>query len=332
MTRDGVQASSTDVLRLVQTALDRFDSEPLDATLRRTIRIASLLGETHAAVRLGLELKPSGGHPPSNGEMTRRLMADPETFQDESGAARLATEEYIAERTNAEDLIVSHSLPEIEFWQVELLGLEATDKTLRSDLAARRKMVEITARARHQAFTYLCKWERQLTFASTQDDVLLAVARRVDVTLSESAPDVVDMFNVAFRRLREAAGRDSGAVAAEELSQALASCRRILKAVVDVVQPPHASRPASDSGHPLTDEHYKNRLVEFLRVGVSSRSFRTALAKEGESLFERFTTLDGLSNKGVHAQVALDEAEFCALNTYALAGEILSLAETRRGS
>ena len=94
-----------------------------------------------------------------------------------------------------------------------------------------------------------------------------------------------------------------------------------------MVQPVDPAKPESRDGHQLNDEHYKNRLVEFLKDRVSSKSFQSALVKDGESLYERFGTIDALSSKGVHAQVALDEAEFCALHTYILAGELLLLAE-----
>jgi hypothetical protein len=71
-------SSSADVLSLVRKALDEFDDRPLDATVRRVARIAVLLGETELAVRLGLELKPSGGLPAANQEkaMVARLDGD----------------------------------------------------------------------------------------------------------------------------------------------------------------------------------------------------------------------------------------------------------------
>ncbi len=206
---------------------------------------------------------------------------------------------------------------------------QMTDQQYGEDLASQLKMVEVLTRARHHAFTYLCQWERQLGFAVNQGDALTAVSRRVDGLLASSAPDVLDQFNVAFRRLREAASRDSDAEADEELSQALTSCRRILKAVVDVIQPADPAMAKSNDGHLLTDENYKNRLFEFLKAGIASNSFQSVLIKDGESLYERFGSIDSLTSKGVHARVALDEAEFCALHVYMLAGELLLLAEKR---
>jgi hypothetical protein len=56
--------ASEQVLSLVQQAMNELDDRPIDVSARRAARIASLLGDTVFAVYLGLELKPSGGHPP----------------------------------------------------------------------------------------------------------------------------------------------------------------------------------------------------------------------------------------------------------------------------
>jgi len=325
------QASTQGVLELVRRALDEIDTVPLAASVRRTVRIANLLGDSRSAVRMGLELKATGGHPPANAEATRRLMGDPSSWGDPDGYAGRALDDYMTERTNKDGLVVSHSIAEIEFWQAERIPAdEMTNDQYRVDLGHRLMFLEILTRVRHHAFTLLCAWERQLTFTANQESALDAVSTRVDTLLNELAPDVLNQFNAAFRRLREAVNRDPDSSADEELSQCLTSCRRILKAVVDVVQPADQSMPSSADGHPLTDEHYKNRLVEFLKANVSSASFRSALTKGGETLFERFAAVDSITSKGVHARVAIDEAEYCALHTYLLAGEILSIRQDRQ--
>lgn len=320
-------AGSQNILELVQSALNEIDTVTLSTTVRRVVRIANLLGETQVAVRLGFEIKATGGHPPANAAATRRLMSDPSSWGDEAGPAGEAMREYMAERTNDEGLIVSHSIDEIAFWQAELPDpAEISDDQYRSNLTSRIKMLEIVTRVRHHAFTLLCSWERQLTFSANQEGALDAVSRRVDSLLNEQAPDVLNQFNAAFRRLRESANRHPDIPADEELSQAVSSCRRILKAIVDIVQPVDPDKPMSDDGrHGLSDAEYKNRLVEFLKARVSSASFRSALTKDGETLFVRFTAVDDLSSKGVHAHVAVEEADYCALHTYLIAGEIMSI-------
>lgn len=328
MTGSTPTASTADVLRLIQHALDEFETVPLEASIRRAIRIANLLGETYAALRLSFEIKPTGGHPAANADMTRRLMADPGDWDDTTGVAQRALDEFMNERRRPDGMITSHPVSLIEYWQRERVPSdELAPSQYESQMSWQLEMLEIHSRARHKVFTYLCSWERQVTFAVNQNDALAAVSQRVDALLSARAPDALDRFNVAFRRLREAAAQESAVEADEELSQALASCRRILKTVVDYVQPVDPDHRVSDDGHELTDAHYKNRLVEFLKERVASESFRGALGRHAESLFQRFTAVDDLASKGVHASVAVVEADFCALATYTLAGEVLTVME-----
>ena len=328
---DTPQATRTDILQLVQRALNQFDEDPLDATVRRVVRIANLLGDTFSAVRLGLELKPARGHPPANAEAIRRLMADPSTWGQGDSIAEHALDEYMVERRFIQDgeaLVLAYSLAEINFWDCERKREDfvVADRNYANFLNQRLTMSQIVTRTQHHAFTLLCSWERQLTFAVTQATALDAVSNLVDELLTEHAPDVLSQFNVAFRRLHDQAGHADDVQAGEELSQALSSCRRILKAVVDIVQPVERDHPiTADGKHNLTEQQYKNRLVQFLKAAAQSGTFRSALASEGESIFTRFAALDSLASKGVHARVAVDEAEFCALHTYLLAGEIIAL-------
>ncbi len=232
--------ASHELLRLVQQALNEFDSAPLPATIRRATRIASLLGESKTAIKLGLDLKASGGHPPSNAEMTRRLMADPKSWGEPHSEAEVALNEWMAGRSMDDEKIAGHSLGTLLFWEEHPLPDDQISASqYESNLQWTLKRIEILERIRHEAFTSLCQWERRLSFAVTQQTALDVVSARVDTLMSDRAPSVLEQFNVAFRRLREADAEEvaNGTAASEALSQCLTSCRRILKAVVDVVQP-----------------------------------------------------------------------------------------------
>ena len=157
------------------------------------------------------------------------------------------------------------------------------------------------------------------------EQLLSGQQRRGDQALAGFAPEVLDQFSAVFRRLQEAASAQPDTAAEEELAQAVTACRRILKAIVDTVQPADPTRPLSADGHSLTDEGYKNRLFEFLKTLSNSARYSTALMFAGKGLIDRFDAMDALASKGVHASVARHEAEFCAMNTYLLAGEILQL-------
>ena len=321
-------SNSEEVLRLVKQALNEFDLVQLDVSVRRAVRIANLLGESQVAIRLSFEVQPTGGHPPANAADARRLMGTPDEWAEPDGPVERALEEYFEDRKVSDGRIAGHSLAELEFWDRWREGLsssELADEPYLKDLAWQVKRTQIIDRARSRTFSALCGWERQLAYAARNEQVIVGQQRRVDKFLASNAPQVLDQFNAVFRRLGDAEEVRRDQAAAEELAQAVTSCRRILKAVVDAVQPADPQRAVSEDGHELTQDAYKNRLYEFLKAEVTSETFVSALSTAAESLFQRFAASDKLASKGVHAVVAREEAEFCALNTYLLAGEVLRL-------
>jgi hypothetical protein len=333
-----VVASTDDLLALVRAALDEFDDRPLEASVRRTIRIANLLGDSFTAVRLGLELKPKGGDKLANAEDTRRLLSDPASWRDPNGPTERALTEHINDRTFPDrpdrptDLagkVLSHSLGELEFFDAEFASF-GTDAPPESADSFFVRMVgnEVILRTRHRTFTALCHWERQLSYANTNERIFTRFQDRVDELLASGVPDLLTKFSSVYRRLREGATNAPDQDAGEELSQALTSCRRILEAVADHVWPP--SRPATlRDGKPAGTDQYRARLRCFTEASTGSTTVHAALDAEIGGLYERYEAADKLASKGVHAAVALPEAELCAISTYIICGEILRIHEAR---
>ncbi len=312
-----------ELLRLVRDALEDIDQVAVAASARRTARLASMMGETELAVRLGLELKPSGGHPPTNASETRRLMADSSSWGQADGPAEQAMGAYMAHRTrnDGSEKVLNHGLDEIEMW-LDIFTREKLD-TPEGGLADYTAMRAIRERVRHSCFTALCEWERQLTYANTNEQVFERFRADVDQLLASGSPHVLDRFNAVYRRLRDVASNPE-ADGTEELSQAVTSCRRILKAVADHLLPGEP-KAESEDGHALNDAAYRNRVHEYVKQHVASSAGGDAVTASFGGLIERFNAIDQLASRGVHAEIALSEAELCAIHTYVLAGELLRM-------
>jgi len=320
--------SSDQILALIRTALDEFDDRPLPVSVRRAIRIASLIGDSRAAARLGYELKDygsAGSSPEGNKADTQRLTGNASTWGEPDDPALLAMDEYLRERKLDDGRIVGHSLVTIDF-----LEQNSFDENGPFDLPGTHRMRQVRELARHRTFTYLCSWERQFGYSSINEFIFGGYRERVDRLLSTSAPALIEQFNAVYRRLSEAAASGADEPASEELSQAITSCRRILEAVVNYVFPPQ--KEPADSGHKLDAASYKNRLFEFIKRSSTSRSAGTMTQTLTAGLYERFDAVNTLTNQGVHAAMALEIGNLCALNTYVLCGEILrlQLPETER--
>jgi hypothetical protein len=117
----------------------------------------------------------------------------------------------------------------------------------------------------------------------------------------------------------------------EDVAQAVATCRRILKAVADHVLP-GVSGAVSDSGSPLNDPAYRNRIYQFVKDNVVSDSAGETVKAALGGIYDRFTAVDKLANKGVHADLGVHEAELCAISTYLIAGELLTIGQLAEAS
>ncbi|MFB4273046.1 hypothetical protein [Nonomuraea sp. GTA35] len=326
--------TSTDHIRaLIAKALDEFEERPLGATIRRVVRIASLMGDVQTAIRFSHELRNIGADRASNKRDVQRLMTDPSTWADPSGPASMALDGFMADRRRApgteDDKIYAHSVEHMDYLDrvFENIGdANMGNREWSEQFHMQSRLNEIRGTIRYRAFMALCGWERQLSYQGVHERIFSVQRARVDQLLAESAPHLVDMFNAAFRRLAEAADGQAGVVVTEELSQAVTSCRRIFKAVADHVYPPEAGA-LNEQGAKLDDPAYRNRLREFIKQAVESDSFAATIGAMIAGVYDRFAALDRLSSRGVHAELALEEAEWCALNAYLVCGEILRIHE-----
>lgn len=307
-----------ETLQLVRQALDDIDDRSVSVTARRTARIATLLGDTPTAVWLGHELRALGGLPSANAEDTRRLMQDPSSWGDPGGPAEEAMNKYMENRRMGDDKVSAHGLAELEDWLLRIEGELADEPGWLETEIHYKAVIE---RVRHSCFASLCAWERQLSYANINEQIFERFRSAVDAQIATEAPHLVDQFAAAHRRLRDATS-SSEAADGEELSQATATCRRILKAVIDHLLP--GERGAiSDAGNKLDDDAYRNRAFEWIKANVASGTSQDAVRAALGGLIERFKAMDQLASKGVHAAVGLAEAELCAIQTYIVAGELL---------
>jgi hypothetical protein len=154
----------------------------------------------------------------------------------------------------------------------------------------------------------------QLRYGAAVESAFHRAKERFDNFLSVRAPDVARRLAAAYERAYSADP--------EEWSQALTSCRRALKTLADSVYAPTEAEPF---GYPLTDEHYRNRLIQFASERLTSQSQSDLIAAEINLVVQRVEALDGLANKGVHSDVDERDLELTLVHTYLLAGELLAL-------
>ncbi|KQQ39545.1 hypothetical protein [Nocardioides sp. Leaf307] len=336
-------ATGFDELNYVRETLELFDDgTPLSIIVRRCLRLAHARGDWKSLTWLELEQHEFGGDKPRDNGLAADLLRD--LGRDPGDAERIAiVEEFISRRTfddradvrNA-GLVSGHSVElleqhiqlfdrEIASSAAEVGGshLHQVDRaTARTRLETSREATRSTlAKVRNAVFAFLLRTERELIFVEFNDAFFARTKALVDRHLSLVSADAVERFNAAYRRLKDGDG--------ESLSQAAASCRRVLHALADAVCPARSDRPLDSRGVPrdLTADKYRNRLLWFVYEVCPKTTMRPLLDADVKLMSDRLEALDSLSGKGVHDAVSAQEAEALASHVYLVAAEILNLHE-----
>lgn len=342
-------AADVDELRHARATLELFDdvTVPLSTITRRCLRLAHLRGDWKSVTWLELEQHEFGGEKPQDNGLAANLLR--ELGRDPGDAERMAiVEQFISRRTldskaDAEDggLVSGHSV-ELQERHLQLLdqaiasiashvsGSQSDQfdrATALVNLEQSREATRVTlAKARNAMYMYLLRTERELIFVEFNDAFFARTKALVDRQLSLVSSDAVDRFNAAYSRLRDGD--------AESLSQAAASCRRVLHALADAVCPPRGNRPydSQQIARDLTADKYRNRLMWFIYETCPKTTMRPLLDTDIKLMSDRLEAIDSLSGKGVHDVVSAQEAEALASHVYLMAAEILNLHERYGGT
>jgi hypothetical protein len=159
----------------------------------------------------------------------------------------------------------------------------------------------------------------ELKFSNIVEDIFSSTRREVDNKLSKISPDAIEKFISAYQNLQSNNK--------EDWANAVHSCRRILKAVADELYPPSDQKVIGDNNRAIDvgNEKYVNRLFLYIKARSSSEKNASIIGSNLNYIEDRLDSVYGVTNKGTHAEVTLDEARRYIIYTYLLIGDILAL-------
>lgn len=206
----------------------------------------------------------------------------------------------------------------IEKYADVLVAIREQQHGLSESIKTRRTLL---AKIRNNIYSYVMQVNLQLRFESVTESIFQKTKEAVDKQLSHTCPGALQKFVAAYERLHSENP--------EEWSQAMSSCRNILKEYADVVFPASGQKYRKKSGEELvvTDDKHKNRLIAFIDKYASGdrNKFLSARVSDLES---RIHYLNDLLSRGTHVGMGVDDVRICVLDTYFLIGSLLSLGET----
>lgn len=304
-------SSSAQLLSLVADALDKFDDAPLPASVRRALRVAQLSGDTSVATRLLMELDYQQG-----GERLESL-ADPIhlEYRDNRALGKAGSlfgfPDVVEHDTTPLEALVGDTAP-------SSIQLSSATQTERRNLALVRE--HMAAGVRAFTFDYLSRRESELRLTSAAKRIFDDHRNRTEQFLTGAAPDVLEKLNAAIERAFD----DDDA---EQRSQALLSCRRVLVAIADGVFPAQAEPRIGKDGkpHEVGANNYRNRLWAALEDAGVGDTLTESVGATLTDLAARIDALDPLTHKGVHEAASARELSHAVIQTYLIAGEILEL-------
>ena len=167
----------------------------------------------------------------------------------------------------------------------------------------------IRSRVLAHLHSFVCNTYYKLAFLGAMESIFQQHQVAIDGLLRSFAPEVLEKIPSISERLF--------AGDAEAISQAMNSCRRMIKALADSIYPP-SETPVDLDGEPYAvgTDNVLNRIKLHLHAKCSSKSRRDRLNKNLRQIFEK-------ASAGTHDDITPSEARSLFLGTYLALGEVL---------
>ena len=193
----------------------------------------------------------------------------------------------------------------------------------RAELRERfKKVSDRLASRRSIVYKYVLRKYLELRYSNIAEDIFSKIREKVNEKIGKYVPDSVKRFNAVYENL--------SSENSENWSNAVHSCRRILKDLADAIYPPTENIKKEKDGKELIiqldDEHFINRIVEFITQRSQSKTYKKIVGSHLKFMEDRLKSILGGSHKGTHADITdREEANRIVVYTYLLIGDILAL-------
>lgn len=163
-----------------------------------------------------------------------------------------------------------------------------------------------------KAHEYCVKLSNKYKYSDTSIGCFDLLKNAVDDKLLDLEPELAQQLMLAFKGI--------SSKNAEEWSQALTSCRRLLEALADKLYPPHDK---VINKRTFKANQYINRLWQFMSESIESESNRDLAKMHVDYLGSWLEKNYKMTNKGVHAEVSQLEATRIVFHIYLMLSDIL---------
>lgn len=206
-------------------------------------------------------------------------------------------------------LYIGESISELEinYQQISEINYQNPfPDSYRHNLEELKQLSIVFEQVKMRLYDYASNIYFELNYNNIIRDIFDDRRNMVDIKLKDLCPDSLRKFVSAYDNLKS----DNQ----EDWSNAVHSCRRILKDLADVLYPPDDT---------LKDEMYIKRLKKYVKNKTGSDSHSDLIEAQINSMETLIQKLYQATNKGSHNDISKKEAETYVIMTHFLIGDIL---------
>lgn len=164
-------------------------------------------------------------------------------------------------------------------------------------------------------YDYILKLNTRLKFENNISNIL----EENEVDVNERLCDLDSTIVNKIKSINDNINSDNP----EDWSNALTSCRRILKDVADKLYPPREPIIKGDKKIKLGEDNVINRLIAFIEDNQESKTYNKIVGDNLDYLGNRLDAIYNATSKGVHSDLTHFEAKRYVVYTYFILGDIL---------
>ena len=284
---------------------------PLSQSIRKSMRLAQLVDDQRTLAWLTLE---SRGAAPGSTTFRKRF---PGKIGEDALVHYIKIHTYdvsseldqaLSQRgvPSIKDKVSANSIESIE--TDSSLYLEGGDPVFTELLKSQKQRIlsSVSNDVHEFVFEVSCK----LAYASLPSSLFGLSQKRVDTWLEDEFPTVAQDLKTACERITT---NDT-----EAYSQALLTCRRVLKTLADTFEPASKELHVGTDGeeHELRDHHVINRLVATAEKASLEKEEREYVKATIADLASRITSVYRRTDEGVHSTVTGPEVQRFLIDLY----------------
>lgn len=314
-----------EALRIVEEGLKELESQKgsITVAVQKLSRASNLLEEKNyyiwAEIELGNEkyiepLKELVSKILDEAQHGKSINLSDQTYKDlletltkvDIDIKFLCTTNFLLQKTNSGTGGLNKSIHHLEE-HLPYLKKHGNDKTLYLN-----NVQERLAYVKGKCHKYLTDLYNRLKFSGTVASGFDLLKNAVDDKLLDLDPEIAEQLMLAFRSVSS----DSK----EEWSQALATCRRLLESLADILYPP---TDENINGRTFKQNQYINRIWRFMDVAIESKSNKDMAKAHLDYLGSWMAADYTLTCKGVHTEVSQLEATKAIFHIYLMLADLL---------